>query len=193
MNYKEWAYKIKKNFIPSRISSADYVKYLERHDVKIGKGTFFFDPKSTTVDIQRPWMLHIGEYCKITQNVTILCHDYSRSVLRRVYGDVVGESKETWIGNNVFIGLNTVVCMGAHIGNNVIIGAGSVVTGNIPDNSVAAGSPARVICTLEEYYQNRKVKTLDEAKEYAKNFYKMKGRKPTESEMGGVLAAVHDT
>lgn len=39
------------------------------------------------------------------------------------------------------------------IGDNVIIGAGSVVTKNIPSDSVAAGVPARVICSLDEYYE----------------------------------------
>ena len=44
--------------------------------------------------------------------------------------------------------MNTIVLMGAEIGDNVIIGAGSVVTGNIPNNVVAVGAPARVICSL---------------------------------------------
>ena len=43
------------------------------------------------------------------------------------------------MGENVFLGVNTVVLMGAHIGNNVIVGAGSVVHGHIPDNVVIAG------------------------------------------------------
>lgn len=184
MELVELLYKIKKNLLPSRISSEDYTNYLKRHGINIGKGTFFFDPKSTTIDIQRPWMLKIGEYCKITQNVTILCHDYSRSVLRRAYGEVIGEAVDTRIGDNVFIGINSVVCMGAQIGNNVIIGAGSVVTGKIPDNSVAAGNPARIICSLDEYYLKRKSKTLDEAKNYTQKFYAMYDRYPTPAEMG---------
>ena len=55
------------------------------------------------------------------------------------------------IGDNVFIGAESVVLPGVTIGSNVIIGANSTVTHDIPDGSVAAGSPARVICTLEEY------------------------------------------
>src|SRR5699024_8853169 len=157
-------YRLKKVIIPSRITSLEFTRYLALHGVKVGKGTHFFDPTTTTVDIQRPWMLHIGEYCKVTQNVTILCHDYSRSVLRRKYGEIIGEAKETYIGDNVFIGVNSVICMGAHIGNNVIIGASSVVTGNIPDDSVVAGVPARRISSLDQYYKKRKKCYIEEAK-----------------------------
>lgn len=177
-------YKVKKNLFPNRITSDEYVKYLNNRGVEIGKGTHFFDPQSTTIDTQRPWMLHIGEYCKITSGVVILCHDYSRSVLRRKYGEVIGEARETIIGDNVFIGIGTTVCMGSTIGDNVIIGAGSVVSGKVPSDSVYAGVPARFVCTLDEYYQKRKAKTVDEAKQYAEKFIEKYGRNPTEKEMG---------
>ncbi len=49
------------------------------------------------------------------------------------------------IGDNVWIGGNTVICPGVHIGDNVVVGAGSVVTKDIPDWSIAAGNPCRVI------------------------------------------------
>ena len=51
------------------------------------------------------------------------------------------------IGNGSWLGHGTVVLPGATIGRHVVIGANSVVTGHIPDNSVAAGVPARVIKT----------------------------------------------
>ena len=175
---------MKKNLFPNRITSDEYVKYLNNRGVEIGKGTHFFDPQSTTIDTQRPWMLHIGEYCKITSGVVILCHDYSRSVLRRKYGEVIGEARETFIGDNVFIGIGTTVCMGSTIGDNVIIGAGSVVSGKVPSNTVCAGVPARFVCTLDEYYQKRKSKTVDEAKQYTRRFIDKYGRNPTEKEMG---------
>ena len=49
------------------------------------------------------------------------------------------------IGDNVWIGGNTVICPGVHIGDNVVIGAGSVVTRDIPDWTVAAGNPCKVL------------------------------------------------
>lgn len=55
------------------------------------------------------------------------------------------------IGNNVFIGADSIVLCNTRIGDNVIIGAGSVVTKDVPSNSVYAGNPARYICSFEEY------------------------------------------
>ncbi len=60
------------------------------------------------------------------------------------------------IGDNVFIGLKSIILPNVHIGNNVVIGAGSVVTKDIPDNSVAVGNPAKVICSCEDYINKHK-------------------------------------
>lgn len=129
-------------------------------------------------------MIEIGEYCKITKGCIILQHDYSRSVLRRKYGRVIGESQKTIIGDNVFIGVNSVVLMGTTIGNDVVVGAGSVVRGKIPDGVVIAGNPARIICTLDEYKSKREKRCIDEAKNTAIEFYTKYGRIPSEREMG---------
>lgn len=163
----------------------DYIKYLKNQGIKIGANTVFFDWKSNVIDVQRPWLLEIGDYCKITHGVIILAHDYSRSVLRRVYGDIIDGAEKTFIGDNVFIGMNSIILMGTNIGNNVIIGAGSVVKGKIPNNVVVAGNPARVICTLEEYYKKRKSKYIDEAKECLRLYTQHYNRVPTIEEMGG--------
>ena len=64
------------------------------------------------------------------------------------------------VGDNVYIGLRCLIMMGVHIGNNVIIGAGSIVTKDIPDNSVAVGVPAKVIKTVEEYLEKAKINSL---------------------------------
>lgn len=120
--------------------------------------------------------MSIGDYTKITKGVCILTHDYSLSVMRRVYGEWIGEGAETIIGENCFIGVNSILLMGTQLGNNVIVGAGSVVHGKFPDNVVIAGNPARIICTLEEHYRKRKKKTIDEAvfcaRQYQERFKK---------------------
>lgn len=64
------------------------------------------------------------------------------------------KSKPIKIGNNVWIGSNTVVLPEVEIGNNVIIGAGSVVTKNIPSNSIAIGNPCKVLKTKENYLED---------------------------------------
>ena len=103
---------------------------------------------------------------KITQGVVIITHDYSRSVLRRVYGQIIGDGAPVHIGNNVFIGINSIILMGTELGDNTIVGAGSVVKGKFPSNVVIAGCPARVVCTLDIFHEKRKEKTIIEAKEY---------------------------
>lgn len=138
---------------------------------EIGTHTVFSDIVNSKIDSTRPWLLSIGDYCVISSGVTILTHDYSLSTLRRVYGEWIGEGNITSIGDNCFIGMDVVILMGSKIGNNVIVGAGSVVHGCIPDNVVVAGNPARVICSLEEYYIKRKKRTISEAKICAERFY----------------------
>lgn len=182
MNYLKR--KIKKLVFPHSYSSDAYITYLSKAGVEIGKGCIFYSPNSISIDLERPHMLHIGNYCKITDGVKILTHDYSRSVLLNLpeYGNV-GESGLTYIGDNVFIGVNAIVLMGAHIGDNTIIGAGAVVSGHYPDNVVIAGNPAKVICTLDDFYQRRKAKELKAAKEYVVRFREIRGRNPRIEEM----------
>ena len=138
------------------------IKRLKNGGGEIGKNIAWFSD-DITIDESRPYLLHIGDYCKITKGCIILTHDYSLSVMRRVYGEWIGEGKETYIGDNCFIGMNSIILMGAHIGNNCIVGAGSVVHGSFPDNVVIAGNPARVICTLQEHYEKRSKATAIEA------------------------------
>ena len=99
-----------------------------------------------------------------------------------MYGNV-GEAKETWIGNNVFIGVNAVILMGAHIGNNTIVGAGAVVSGSFDDNVVIAGNPGKVVSSLDDFYNKRKTNEVKAAKDYVIAWRKKYGRNPTIEEM----------
>ena len=70
------------------------------------------------------------------------------------------------IGNNCWIGANSVICPGVTIGENTVIGAGSVVTKDIPANCVAAGNPCRVIREIDArdrkyYYRDRLIDAAD--------------------------------
>lgn len=55
------------------------------------------------------------------------------------------------IGNDVWLGANIVILPGVTIGNNVVIGAGSVVTKDIPDNTLAYGNPCQAVREINEY------------------------------------------
>ena len=178
---------IKRLLFPNTYDNTSYIKYLQRNHVIIGDGTFFFSPNHTTVDVVAPYMIKIGCYCKITSGVTILAHDYSRSVFRRSTpeGIYMGGRSPVNIGDNVFIGINSIILMGTTIGDNCIIGAGAVVKGNFPSNSVIAGNPAKVICSTSEYYDKCKSRWVEEAKRCVNAFVKNSGRLPTRSELSG--------
>lgn len=160
-----------------------FVESLRQKGVAVGEGTYFFDPQSTRIDCQRPHMLSIGSNVKVTAGVIVLCHDYSRSVLIDAFGENVGEAAVTSIGDNVFIGMNAIVLMGSRIGDDCVIGAGSVVSGSIPPRSVAAGNPAKVICSIDDFYRKRKERELASAELFAKEFARANGRPPTAIEM----------
>lgn len=106
-----------------------------------------FDIANTSVDLLFPYLISIGDNVSLS-GVKILTHDASlkKSIGYTKVGKVT-------IGDNVFVGLGSIILMNTTIGNNVVIGAGSIVTGHIPDNSVAVGNPCRVICSYDEYKQ----------------------------------------
>lgn len=173
---------VKKIIYPETYSQEAYIKALrDIYHVDIGHNCRIYSPNQTYIDKQRGHMLHIGNYCKITRNVTILTHDYSRGVCCNISGGYgnVGEAAYTFIGDNVFIGVNATILMGSHIGNNSIVGAGAVVSGRFSDNVVIAGNPAKVVCSIDEYYQRRKDKEIKAAKEFVSCWRKTYGNDPS--------------
>lgn len=113
----------------------------------------------------------------------ILAHDYSYSVCHCI-GELPRKQCVTKIGSNVFLGMNTIVLMGAHIGDNVIVGAGSVVHGELESNSVYAGNPAKRICGLDEFCKKNLEQVVESAKIYAMQLMKQYHRIPKIDEMG---------
>lgn len=169
---------IRKIFYTEKSSSDNYVRYLRKIGCRIGKNTTIFVPMKTNIDTTRPYLVEIGDNVNITQGVTILTHGYDWNVLRFVFNDMIGSAGKVKIGNNVFIGVNSTILKGVTIGNNVIVGANSLVCKDIDDNVVVAGNPAKVIMTIDEYYNKRKNEYIDEAKECAREIYKVTGNLP---------------
>lgn len=170
----------------SKRSSETYIKYLKKNGCEIGEGVFFYSPQTTTIDDVRMNWISIGAYTKITQGVTILAHDYAPSVLINTHNQVLlAGGAYTKIGCNCFIGMNAVILPGRTIGNNCIIGAGSVVSQDIPDNSICAGNPAEVIMILNEYHEKRQKAYAADAKRNVQHFIKVHGRPPRTEELHG--------
>jgi maltose O-acetyltransferase len=105
------------------------------------------------IDPSHCWHISIGDDVILAPNVHILAHDASTKLFLN-HTRIANVN----IGSRVFIGAGAIVLLGVTIGDDVVIGAGSVVSKSIPSNSLAVGSPARVICTLDEYLNKEKLK-----------------------------------
>jgi acetyltransferase-like isoleucine patch superfamily enzyme len=113
--------------------------YLRRQGVKIGKNCLIHTVSFST----EPYLVEIGDDVRITSGTIFITHDGAvHSFHGELGGGIFGRIK---IGNNVFIGSNSIILLNTTIGNNCIIGAGSVVRGQFPDDSVIVGNPAKVV------------------------------------------------
>ena len=104
-----------------------------------------------------PYLIEIGDNTRIAEDVRFFTHDGGVHVLRNMglleNADIFGPIK---IGKNVHIGTEAMIFPNVTIGDNVVVGIRAVVTKNVPDNCVVAGMPARIIETIEEYYEKHK-------------------------------------
>lgn len=112
------------------------------YNIHIGEGSFVnFD--CVFLDLAP---IRIGRNTLIGPKVQLLTPHHPLAPDLRATGREAG--KPITIGDNCWLGGGVIVCPGVRIGNGAIIGAGSVVTRDIPANSVAVGNPARVTRTL---------------------------------------------
>lgn len=124
------------------------------YNIHIGEN-FYANYNLTILDCTH---VNIGSNVMIAPNVAIYTAGHPVHHVPRNEGWEY--AKEINIGDNVWIGGNTVINPGVSIGKNSVIGAGSVVTSNIPENVVAVGNPCRVLRTITEEDQNYYFKKL---------------------------------
>lgn len=147
MNYiKEIVYRLRGEYTTEKLISMG---------MKVGKN--FGRLNGVILDPSHCWLIEIGDNVTLAPRVHILCHDAST----KQFLNYTKIGRVT-IGNNVFIGAESVVLPGVTIGDNVIIGANSTVTHDVPSNTVYVGSPAKMLCTLDEYLAKEK-KRMQEA------------------------------
>lgn len=163
----------------ARTSVKRYLKFLKNRGIVIGDNIFFHGGvKSVSIDITRPSLVTIGSNISFNKNFTLLTHDWGSYVLRNKYQEFIPSSGPVNIGNNIVFGRNVTVLKGVTIGDNCIIGLNSVITKDIPPNSVVVGAPAKVVSTIDDYYKKRKKQCVQEALLYAKSIKQRFNRLP---------------
>lgn len=125
---------IGKNFVIKPTFRCDYGS-----NIYIGDN-FFANYDCIMIDVTN---IHIGDNVFFAPRVHVFTAAHPIDAMVRNTNLEFG--KPVKIGNDVWVGGNTVINPGVTIGNNVVIGSGSVVTRDIPDNVIAVGNPCRVL------------------------------------------------
>ena len=112
--------------------------------MKVGKN--FKRLVGVILDPAHCWLIEIGDNVTLAPRVHILAHDASTC-------QYLGYAKigKVIIGNNVFIGAETVVLPNVRKGDNVVVGANSTVTRDLEGGYVYVGNPAKKLCSIEEF------------------------------------------
>lgn len=127
----------------------DQVKEHIKRGLIVGKN--FKMLNEVLIDCSHTWHIEIGDDVTLAPRVHILAHDASTKI--HLNYTRIGKVK---VGNRVFIGASSIILPGVTIGDDVVIGAGSVVSRDIPDRHVAAGNPAKIICTIDEFLSRKR-------------------------------------
>lgn len=106
-----------------------------------------------------PWLITLGDNVYITSGVQFVTHDGGTLILRKEVPDLEWTAPIV-VGDDVYIGMRALIMPGVTIGNRCIIGAGSIVTRDVPPNTVVAGVPARALSTVDEYLARMRTKSL---------------------------------
>lgn len=144
---------------------ADYIvdRWEKAKELGFGEGTSIYDSALVLGDVKvgdKTWIgpavvldgsggLVIGSYCSISAGVQIYSHDTVKWAISG--GTFEYEYASTSIGNNCYIGPNTIIAKGVSIGDGCIVGANSLVLVDIPPGSKAFGSPCRVTGSSSSY------------------------------------------
>ena len=136
----------------------DHAKFIKKHKYFYAMGEkCFYQPYNLPADSQ---YIRFGNNVVIASNVNFICHDVVHHVLNhlsesggeyRTYRNVID------IRDNCFIGAGSIILAGVTIGPNAIVAAGSIVNKNVPEGSVVAGVPAKMVGTFDALCQKREI------------------------------------
>lgn len=136
----------------------DPIGYARSVGVKMGKNCRLLGLTPATFGSE-PYLVTLGDHVTVTAGVKFITHDGGVWVFREHHPNIELVAPIS-IGNNVFIGIDSIIMPGVKIGDNCVIGAGAVVSRDIPSGSVAVGVPARPVKTIDEYWAKVKSQAL---------------------------------
>jgi acetyltransferase-like isoleucine patch superfamily enzyme len=143
-----------------RVSQRLYMRavqwFLRLHGVEVTGVPLWISPRTYW---DRSGGIALGDRCVISHDVRLLTHDFSLDRISEMRGgrglEELSRRAPVRVGDYAFIGMNVTVLPGVSIGRGSVVGAGAVVTRDVPDETVVAGNPARVISTTAEYWERR--------------------------------------
>lgn len=150
------------NFFSKFLGHKIIIQYYRKLGMTIGGNTHIFSRLISS----EPFLISIGSNVTISTGVSLLTHDASVGPIvgRNVYSDIVGPIT---IGNNCFVGANSIILPGVRIPDNSIVAAGSVVTktvvNHLNDNTlqnegiILGGNPAVYICKTNDFLKKERV------------------------------------
>jgi acetyltransferase-like isoleucine patch superfamily enzyme len=158
---RRWAAGLARVFERWVLCHGNKVAYLRRQGVRIGAQT------AVLARVQdfgtEPYLVELGDRVSIAAGVVFITHDGASRVFRHrlegacPFGNCFGPIR---ILDNSVVGAHTILLPGVTVGPHSIVGAGSVVTHDVPPGTVAAGVPARTLCTLEEYVEKYRARMI---------------------------------
>ena len=142
-----------KAFYYINIKKYDFSSYnilkMRKRGIVVGDNCRIF----SDITSNEPTLISIGDNVTISSDVRFITHDNAIIKSNTEMTDIVGRIS---VGNNVFIGMRSIILLGVSIGDNCIIGAGAVVTKSVPNGMVVAGNPAKIVCRTADYYEKNK-------------------------------------
>lgn len=163
----------------------DNIKCAQNLGVRIGKKCRILDDPGKVFGSE-PWMVTVGDKCELTHGVRIITHEGGLWVARNLCKELENADiiKEVRIGNNVMIGMGSIIMPGVVIEDNVIVGSHSVVTKRLESGYVYAGIPAKKIKSMDEFISDAlnsdglmhtKKMNPTEKRKYIENYYDNRG------------------